>query len=73
MLRDIISILNKTPPTYLVPGDSVVKSIDCLVITRHRAVVGDVKLCIFLDHISGLPQDSTAACKLGHTQQEHGR
>lgn len=61
------SIEKQTCYTHLIPGDGVIESIDGLVLACNRVVVGDIKLCIFLNHIFGLPHRLTAANKLGHT------
>lgn len=57
--------------THLIPGDSVIESIDGLVFTCNRVIICHIKLCIFLDHIFGLPHRPAAAIsELGHAQPE---
>lgn len=66
-------IAGLAPHTHPVPGDGVVESVDGLVLTGHRVVVGDIKLCLFLNHILGEAHRTDATGKVGHTQPEQRR
>lgn len=62
--------ISVTLETHLVPGDGVIESIDGLIRTCNRVIVGDIELGVFLDHIFGLPHRPNSTDKLGHAQPE---